>query len=91
MTNRLLPDVGDLLSPTGLLYVVILPHNKPGGRTNVILYSRAYIILAVKFTGEVCSILDTQGFKHEVVLQRRAQNEKLFVYRFFRSNNTDLT
>ena len=100
VTDRLLPDVGGLLSPTGLLYVIVLPHNKPGRLPNVTAHRDVPCMIMIIvdllvtnffFTDEICSILESQGFRHEVVLQRRAQNENLFVYRFYRSNNTDLT
>ena len=39
-------------------------------------------IITVSFTDDICDILTAQGLKHNVVLNRRAQNEKLSVLKF---------
>ena len=42
----------------------------------------------VCFTGDICDILAAQGLKHKVVLNRRAQNEKLSVLKFYHDYDT---
>ena len=44
------------------------------------------IILHQSFADEICGILASQGLKSELVLTRRAQNEKLSVMKFYHSN-----
>ena len=41
-----------------------------------------YDTITVFFTDNICDILTAQGLKHDVVLNRRAQNEKLSVLKF---------
>ena len=38
--------------------------------------------ITVSFTDDICDKLTAQGLKHNVVLNRRAQNEKLSVLKF---------
>ena len=84
VTDRLLPDVSDLLSDTGLFYIILLPQNQPSESSDDVVIYMALHTVTLYTTGEVCTLLNARGFEHEVVMQRRAQNEHLFVYRFCR-------
>ncbi|GAM26300.1 hypothetical protein SAMD00019534_094750, partial [Acytostelium subglobosum LB1] len=61
--DQLLPQIKDILSPKGCLYMVLVEENKPQ---------------------EVATILKKDGFKHGVVGQRLAYNERLYIIKFFR-------
>ena len=47
------------------------------------MYAVIVTAIVVCFTDDICDILASQGLKHNVVLNRRAQNEKLSVLKFY--------
>ncbi|KAI6652697.1 HemK methyltransferase family member 2 [Oopsacas minuta] len=64
VTNRLLSQIPNLLSPTGVFYLLLIKQNKPE---------------------EVREYLEGFDIKGELVMERRAANEHLFVYRYQRN------
>ncbi|PRP79872.1 putative N-6 adenine-specific DNA methyltransferase 1 (putative), partial [Planoprotostelium fungivorum] len=59
--DRLLPIVGEYLSPNGRFYLVTVEENRPK---------------------EICSILKKQNLDGQKVIDRKARNEHLSIYRF---------
>ena len=53
---------------------------EPGNEVDV--YCDCDTTITVSFTDDICDILTAQGLKHDVVLNRRVQNEKLSVLKF---------
>lgn len=61
--DRLLPSIDGLLSPCGVLYLVVLDQNDPR---------------------ELIAYFAARGFEAELVHKRKAQNERLAIYKYFR-------
>ena len=52
------------------------------------MYAVIVTAIIICFTDDICDILASQGLKHNVVLNRRAQNEKLSVLKFYHDYDT---
>jgi len=79
------------MSPSGVLYLVLIRENKPGrlgwrcGHEPCLSYNICYLVM--KCSDEVCDKMRDLGFRSEEVLSRIARNEALSVVKFFRWSN----
>ena len=88
MTDRFLPSVAQLLSSTGLFYLIAVLENDPGE----FLMSEA-ISIAIKrlldtspsfSTEDIIRFLEKRGLEGQSCLSTRAGNERLSMLRFHR-------